>query len=392
MSSAAEQSRDARLVEIPTLGPDALGRLRRSTVAQVGAGTLGGFVIPHLAMLGVGLWLVDRDRVEDVNLGTQAFGVDSVGRPKAEVRARQALALNPACRVRASCARLEDLGLAALSDCDLIVGGLDSRGSRLRLNEISRRLGKPWVDAALDGSGKRLFGTVTLYDPRAADAACMGCRYDEAALSAIAREGRGSGCPSWREDGTSVAAPTLQVSALAAVVAGWQSLLVVRTLLGQGGASGSYQLLIDCDRALVRTVRLERSAHCLLHADRFDLLPAPEPTVGGLLERARADLGGVPERLHFHHRALALGLRCASCGAARERVRLTTAFRDDEVRCDCRPGAEMEPVELETSLKAPQLDGLRGLRWSELGFPPEDVVTATGAGRELHYVLEGVLS
>jgi molybdopterin/thiamine biosynthesis adenylyltransferase len=384
---------ESRLVQSPTLGREALDRLRRSRLGVIGGGGLGGQLIPHFAMLEVGLTIVDSDRVEPANLGNQGFPAGaSLGQSKSEVRARQVAALNPDCSVRAITARVEELGLAELADCDAIVTGLDSRISRMHVNQLSRQLGKVWIDAALDGTGERLLGTVTVYDGRRPDAACYACRFDHGALAAIAREGRGPGCPSWRRTDAPLTAPTLQTSAFAGVVAGYQALWTLRFLLGRGDDLANQQLLIDCDRSpQVRCLRMERSPHCLFHhAPLTPLRPAPGDTLGALLGATGADLGAEADQLIFQNRALVMGLRCPDCGVAREHVRMSDAFSDDEVRCSwcaCEPGPVMEPIEIKDRLLREEVRRLADLKWNDLGLPAADVVTASSGDCAAHYIV-----
>src|SRR5581483_6435032 len=152
---------DERLAASPDLDRWALTRLQAAEVAVVGVGMLGGAAALHLALLGVKLVLIDAGTVEDVNLGNQMLPATGLGEPKSVVRARQIAELNPECRARAIARRIEDIGLAALRGAGLLVSGLDGRAGRTRVNEIASLLGIPWVDMAVDGSGRSLRGTIT---------------------------------------------------------------------------------------------------------------------------------------------------------------------------------------------------------------------------------------
>ena len=187
-----------RLARAPGLDPGALAAVQGARIAIVGAGAIGGYSVQHAAQLGVPLRVIDCDTVAAENLGSSAFPAAALGRPKSEVRAEQARALNPEVPVEAVHARLEDLGLAALADCNVILAGLDGRPARARVSELSCALGVPWIDASVSGDGASEIASVVLYDPRGPDAPCYLCPADEASLAALAREGRGPGCPSWR--------------------------------------------------------------------------------------------------------------------------------------------------------------------------------------------------
>jgi molybdopterin/thiamine biosynthesis adenylyltransferase len=269
-------------------GREGLRRLQQSTVAVLGGGLLGGAVSYHLALLGVGQLLVDPDHVDTPNLGTQGFRPEEVGAPKASARAAQAAALNPECAVRGYAARVEDLGLGLFAGVDLLISGLDNRASRLRVSEISQKLGIRWLDAAVDGSGERLFGSVTTYDPRSPESACYGCRFSASDLEKIARERRGSGCPSWRAPGVPPARPTLAASSFGAVVAGITVVFATRLLLGDGDELCDRQLCIAAEGLpRLRTLELGRSDQCRFAHRRLEPLRASRgERVGDLLEHS----------------------------------------------------------------------------------------------------------
>jgi molybdopterin/thiamine biosynthesis adenylyltransferase len=71
-------------------GPDQLARLGETSVTLCGAGALGSLLADHLARQGFRHWtVIDRDRVEEHNVGTQLYGESEVGAWKVEaLRAR----------------------------------------------------------------------------------------------------------------------------------------------------------------------------------------------------------------------------------------------------------------------------------------------------------------
>ena len=369
-----------------TLGREALERLHASTAAIVGVGLLGGRISQDLALLGVGQILVDPGRVEPANLGNQALPAAALGEPKVAARARQIELLAPDCRVEAIAARVEALGLARLAGVDLLVAGLDSRASRVRVNDISLRLAIPWVDCAVDGSGRELLGSVALYDPRVPDSPCYLCRLDGAALAALAREGRGSGCPSWRDPAAPLTVPTLASPAFGGAVAGFAALWCLDVLLGRAGAVAGRELLVGVRPPRLASVALARSPRCCHDHGRLDpLRPSLEPTLPALYERATADLGRPPDALALHHHALVRGLRCPACGATRALARLSHAYSDADVRCGC--GSEMAPASMADRMGPDELAELADLSFADLGFPESDVVSAVSGDGVAHYAV-----
>lgn len=372
-----------------SLGEDRLRRLHRSRVAIVGTGQLGGLLVAHLAMLQVPQVLIDPGVVEPPNLGNQGFPVAALGAPKVTARAAQIAAINPSCPVQAFPARIEDLGLGALAGVDLLLTAPDGRAARVASANVARRLGIPMLDAALDGSGRHLLGTVSCYEPRTPGSACYACKLDDAALAAIAREGRGAGCPSWRDERAPATPPTLALSAFAAIVAGHQLLWALRLLLGEGAGLVSRQLQILADgEARLRSLALPPGRRCRFpHAPLAPLAPLAAGTVGDLLATARADLGTEPEALLLHDRTIVFGLACPACGGQAPAVRLRHAFSDTDVRCPCGE-PERVPIRLGDRLDTEEARALAGLSWRAFGLPAGDVVTARAGDGERHYLVD----
>jgi molybdopterin/thiamine biosynthesis adenylyltransferase len=67
-------------------GPDQLARLAAVSITLCGAGALGSLLADNLARQGFRQWrVIDRDRVEEHNVGTQLYGESEVGAWKVEV-------------------------------------------------------------------------------------------------------------------------------------------------------------------------------------------------------------------------------------------------------------------------------------------------------------------
>jgi molybdopterin/thiamine biosynthesis adenylyltransferase len=379
---------DAR--NVATFGEAELMSLRRQRVGVLGAGMLGGPIAQHLGLLRIPLLLVDPGVVEPPNLGNQAFPAASLGWPKAAVRASQIEALAPEAPVEARRARLEALGLGEFARCRVLASAVDSRAARLALAERAQLLGLPWVDAALDGSGRRLLGTVTAYAGEP-DAACYACRLAPRDLAAIAREGRPAGCPSWSDPGRGESPPTLSAPAFAAVVAGLAALFVLRILAGRGEELLGSQVRIAADgELLVARTALGRSRACALPHRR---IPPPSAlsaeTLGEVLAAAEAELGA-PAELAFPGRVLVAGLRCAASGATRELLRVREALAPRELACTCcTPPCEVAPAQQLERLAPALARRHAGLGLEALGLPEREVVVACApGGARASYLLE----
>jgi molybdopterin/thiamine biosynthesis adenylyltransferase len=128
--------------------------LFRSSVAVVGCGGLGGYVIEELARLGVGtIVAIDPDVFEEHNLNRQLLStVASLGRPKVEAAVERVAGINPAVtlvpvRAAYSPANGEEL----LRGCRVVVDALDCIPTRLALADSCDDLDVPLVHGAIGG-------------------------------------------------------------------------------------------------------------------------------------------------------------------------------------------------------------------------------------------------
>jgi molybdopterin/thiamine biosynthesis adenylyltransferase len=129
-------------------------RLLRSTVAVVGAGGLGGYILEELARLGVGqIIVIDDDVFEEHNLNRQILSSPAkLGRVKVEVSAERLAEINPAVTVRAVRARFDKAqGATLLAGADCVVDAVDNVTSRLELEELCEALQLPLVHGAIGG-------------------------------------------------------------------------------------------------------------------------------------------------------------------------------------------------------------------------------------------------
>src|SRR3989338_6968796 len=84
------------------LTPEEQSRLRRATVALPGMGGVGGAHLLTLTRLGIGRFVIaDGDRFEPKNFNRQTGATtQTVNRPKVEVMAEMARAINPEVSIR----------------------------------------------------------------------------------------------------------------------------------------------------------------------------------------------------------------------------------------------------------------------------------------------------
>ncbi|MFC0634046.1 HesA/MoeB/ThiF family protein [Brevundimonas balnearis] len=147
-----EVERYARHLVLAEIGGPGQQALRRSTVAVVGLGGVGGPAAQYLAAAGVGtLRLIDPDRVGLSNLQRQVlFATDDIDRAKVEVGRDRLRDLNPHARIQAVGEALETSNAAALlSGADVVIDGTDDFATRFAVNAACLKLGVPLVSGAL---------------------------------------------------------------------------------------------------------------------------------------------------------------------------------------------------------------------------------------------------
>ena len=138
--------------------------LFRSTVAVVGCGGLGGYVIEELTRLGVGTIIaIDPDVFEEHNLNRQILATPgTLGHPKVEAAAARAADINPAVNlVAVRTAYGPQNGFELLRGSHVVVDALDSIPTRLALVDTCAQLGIPLVHGAIGG----WYGQVTTQFP-----------------------------------------------------------------------------------------------------------------------------------------------------------------------------------------------------------------------------------
>lgn len=137
-----------------TVGWEGQIALLEATVAIVGAGGLGGWIIEGLARMGVGrLIIIDGDRFEENNLNRQLGCIEAtLGQAKAQVLANRVAALNQATEATAHVNWLtEENGPDLLRGAQIIVDALDALPIRLALQRIAAGLDVPMVHGAIGG-------------------------------------------------------------------------------------------------------------------------------------------------------------------------------------------------------------------------------------------------
>ncbi len=340
-------------------------RLQEAKVLVVGAGALGNEVLKNLALLGVGhVFVIDYDTIESSNLTRSVlYRAADAGRPKSERAAAAVKAINPEVKVAALNGNvITDLGLGVFAEMDVVIGCLDNREARLWINRQCWKIGRPWVDGAI----QEISGVAKVFVPPAS--ACYECAMTERDYQLINLK---YSCPLLkREDIAEGKVPTAPT--ISSIVAGLQTQEALKLLHGlpvQAGAA----MVFNGESNNFYITRYQRKEDCLSHETYGAATDVPlgaADTVQALLDAA----GGKELLLD---RDLLAGLSCPKCGVKKEVVRPLALVTLREGRCPKCSGVML--TDIVHAVPAGSALAKRTLR--EVGVAPFDIVkVATGAG------------
>ncbi|MDR4468955.1 MAG: ThiF family adenylyltransferase [Nitrospira sp.] len=375
--------RDDRLREIPWLGSQGLAQLRTRRIAILGLGNIGGETARHLAMLGIPLLLVDRGLVEPANLGTQGFTDEDLGLLKVEARRRALRRLNPHCPIDVLALDLETMGFAALRSADLWLCCLDSLRLRVRVNEMALRLGIPWIDAAIDGTG-RSFARVATYDPPS-DSACFLCGYGPADVQHLVQQGQPMPCQTLTA--VNDASPTQAVSAIGAVAAGMQVLWALEQLLNRPHHFGC-EFLLNLDSREARSLRRSRDPNCVVGHESWVFTEGltQSHSWGEVFAQAETLLGA-PVTLTLLHRTLVTARICIQCGDTHHPYRLLDTLDRFHERCACGGSYSIPSSGLMDRFTRSEASEFLDQSLQQVGIPGDDVLIAQHGDRCCHLLI-----
>lgn len=343
-------------------------RLSSAKVLVAGAGALGNELVKCLTLLGVGqISLVDFDHVERSNLSRAVLmREEDIGRPKAEVVAERAIALNPDVEVTPYVGDLRaHFGIGRVADYDVVLGGLDSRIARLRLNAAAFRARVPFVDGAIEG----IMGVVRVF--RAPDSACYECTLTDRDMELLSVR---RSCAMLTVDEIETGkVPTTATTA--SIVAGIQVQEAVKLLHDAPGADalvGKALMLngLNHDSYVVEYVTNE---DCLAH-DTFDVAAleriAGSTEVSELVSRAVSKFGN-DAYVQFEDE-IVNGLRCDRCSYSEPTVRSSVRFARSDLVCpDC--SSDLTPIVV--NRVGSTEESVAKMTLAALALPEGDIVT-----------------
>ncbi len=357
-------------------------RLRRARAFVVGAGALGNEILKNLALLGVGRILVaDLDTIEDTNL-TRAvlFRQQDCGRPKAQVAAERVMEINPDVKAEYLIGDVNyDVGLGVFREMDLIFGALDNREARVTINAACWKLGKAWIDGAIEV----LHGVARVFAPLNEDSPCYECTMSELDYKLLSQ--RRSCALLSRDDVLQGKVPTTPT--IASIIGGLQVQEGIKMLHADRGlptlaGRGFFVNGLTHDSYLIE---YQRRKDCPAHEQMFDIVElnrsAANITGREMLELVRQEVGS--QAVVEFERELCVRLKCVHCQSSRDFFRSLGKVTLAEAKCPAC-GELCDPV------LTHQLEGSEDYldkTLAELGLPLYDIVTGREGFKMKHYLL-----
>lgn len=238
-------SRYNRHIILPGFGFEGQQKLKAAKVLVIGSGGLGSPCLLYLAAAGVGtIGIIDFDVVEDSNLQRQVlFGVDAIGKAKAEAAKKRLEALNPYINIEVYNEQLTSKNaLGIIKDYDVVADGTDNFPTRYLVNDACVLSGKPNVY----GSVFQFEGQVSVFNYRDKNGA-LGPNYRDLyptpPLSGMV--------PSCAEGGV--------LGVLPGIIGSLQALEVIKIITGIGETLSGRFYIFDALNFESRTFKIKRN-------------------------------------------------------------------------------------------------------------------------------------
>jgi adenylyltransferase/sulfurtransferase len=268
-----------------------------------------------------------------------------------------------------------DLGLGVYRWADVIIGGLDNREARVAINQAAAKMGKPWIDGAIE----RLEGVARVFDP--ANGPCYECTMSEIDWKMLAA--RRSCALLTRDEMEMGRVPTTPTTS--SVIAGIQAQEAVKLLHGLPTIAGQ-GFVFDGTNHQSYLVTYSRMEDCPSHDAMTPIEELPwsvaETTAGDFLERARSDLG--PAAVVEVNQDLLASLECVECRETTPKFGSLGKVTEEEGRCQ-KCGAPRVPQMYHTIADDAALDKTL----QELGVPLWDVLAARSGDEQRFYEFTG---
>jgi molybdopterin/thiamine biosynthesis adenylyltransferase len=347
-------------------------KLSRAKVLVIGAGALGNEIVKNLALLGVGnVLIVDMDKIENSNLSRSVlYRASDNGSSKAQAAARAARDIYPGMRTHALDANaVYDLGMGVYRWADVVMGGLDNREARLSINRNCLKVGRPWVDGAIE----QIQGTARVFTP---DSPCYECTMSDTdwRLLQLRRSCNLLTRPEM-EGGKTPTTPTIS-----SIIAGVQCQEAVKLLHGLETIKGR-GWVFDGLSTEAYQVEFQRKATFYSHEPLDEVIPldsgVDDITIGELLNLARQRLGPGTE-LELARDVLEK-LVCPGCGSEEAMFQSLGRVKAEKAWCPaCRAAGRDVRREVLTFYKVRGDEPFLDRTPAEIGVPPFDIIMARG--------------
>jgi molybdopterin/thiamine biosynthesis adenylyltransferase len=355
-------------------------KISAAKVLVVGAGALGNEILKNLALLGFrNVVIVDLDTIELSNLSrTVLYSEADLGRPKVEVAREAFQRLSPESQVVGLNANIATaVGLGVFAWADLIIAGLDNREARLWINRTAWKMGRPWIDGAIEGVN----GVARVFLP--GRPACYECTLGETDWELLDR--RMSCNLLTREDvegGKVATTPTTS-----SIIAGIQVQEAVK-LLHQMPTLAGKGFVFEGLHHSSYVVEYSENPDCQSHHTVQEIVAlevtSAELSLRELWQRAKKDLLSETVTVEFS-RDVIHRLECPTCHESEVMFLPLGRLRYAEGKCP--KDGNMRIVHTVHNFTGDQEFG--GLTLDQLGLPSFDVFTARSASREVGYLIQG---
>ena len=375
--SDSQEDRYSRLRLIPWWDQ---ARIAGSRILVIGAGALGNEILKNLALLGFRhVAVVDLDRVEVSNLSRSVlYRTRDLGEFKAVAAADAYEEIAGVSDIKAIVGNvMHDCGLGLFEWADIILAGLDNREARLWINRAAWKVGRPWVDGAIEG----INGVARVFMP--GQPPCYECTLGEVDWAILDRR-MSCNLLANRTD-TEGKVPTTPT--ISSIIAGIQVQEAVKVLHGLPSLA-SRGFVFEGMNHTSYTVQYTENPICMSHYTIPEWVRLPESsdawTLEGLWHRAQRDLGSTAVSIELS-RDVIWRMVCPRCGNSEELFTPVGSVRYDEGACSCdRQQRVVETIHIYTGA---QEWGARKL--TQLGLPLLDVFVARSSEGEIGYLLEG---
>ena len=355
-------------------------KIARSRVLVIGAGALGNEILKNLALLGFrNVIVVDSDRIEVTNLSrTVLFRAEDIGKPKAVVAARAYCAIAEDARVEPITANVvHGCGLGLFEWADLILAGLDNREARLWINRAAWKMGRPWIDGAIEG----INGVARVFLP--GHAPCYECTLGEVDWAILNRR-MSCNLLVHRVDSEGKVPTTPTISSIIAGIQVQEAVKLLHDLPTLAGRGFVFEGLNHTSY----TVEYTENPDCMSHDTIPKLVRIEQPSsalsLKDLWNRARQDLETDAVTLEFS-REVIHRLVCPKCGVAEELFAPVGSVYFDQAKCV----HDGENRIVETIHGFTGNEPWHDRRLNQLGLPLFDVVTARSEEQEIGYLFDG---